>query len=717
MKKNVIFIFFVLLSNFGFGQNLEWAKNVANSNGNYLHSKMTTDNFGNIFIVGQFYGTIDFDPGLGIANLTANANDIFVMKLDPIGNYVWAKSIGSSGQDNSTCIAIDQAGNVIISGTFQGTVDFDPGISNHFITASGSKNGFFLKLSSSGNFIWAKKIDVVSYVPTEIKIDTVGNVYVTGSFESTMDFDLSNNVFNISSYGLSDIFVWKLDTNFKMIWAKRMGGIHFELASSLCVDVNGAVYTTGHFAGTVDFNPGVANYNLTASGTLYSRDLFVSKLDANGNFLWAQSTGGSDYNDNGYSINADLQGDIYVTGSFSGINVDFNFGANNYLMSSIGERDVFILKLKGNSDFIWARQLGSTGIDEGTQVQLDMYNNVLVAGMFQNTIDFDPGIGVRNYTAGGASDGFLYKLDKNGNFVDVKTIQGNGTCVLYSLKIDDFDNIVINSSATGLNDFDPNIGAVVFNSGMCVAKYCNAPNYANLTGINSTVSNTVVTYSIAPSLGATGYIWQVPPGSTILSGQNTTSINVLFGNQSGTVSVTPTNSCGSGTSSVLEIQICNDDLVFTASDTSICIGDCVTLTAASSNSYLWSTGLGIAGGTSSITVCPTTTTQYSVTSTNGNCVSTKKIKIVVGICKQSEEVTNSIIKLYPNPAKTTISIDGIEQGNAIEIYDMPGKLLFTKDAENTNETIDVSQFADGIYLAKIVTVNQEIQIIKFIIKK
>ena len=121
--------------------------------------------------------------------------------------------------------------------------------------------------------------------------DLQGNVYTTGSFQETVDFDPGPEVNNLSSVGRSDVFVQKLDTDGNFLWVKQMGGKYDDTGYDITIDVDGNIITTGHFQKTIDFDPGLGVTNLTSEGKL---DVFVQKLDADGNFMWAKSMGGID---------------------------------------------------------------------------------------------------------------------------------------------------------------------------------------------------------------------------------------------------------------------------------------------------------------------------------------------------------------------------------------------------------------------------------------
>lgn len=322
------------------------------------------DAFGDLYTTGIFRETIDFDPGEGEANLTAEDDDIFVQKLDADGNFIWAKKIGGPGSDQSYSIATDASGNVYTTGYFTETADFDPGEGEAILNSIGTFDIFIQKLDPDGNYLWVRQMGGGSTdFGSSIFVDALGNLYTTGRFRETVDFDPGIETANLSAQG-GDIFIQKLDANGNFLWVKQIGGTAFgpsSLGISITVDDTGNVYTTGYFEGTADFDPGEGSANLTSAG---SRDIFIQKLDVNGDFLWVEKIGGPD-SDVGNSITIDEFGDIYVTGYFTGT-VDFGPGTETSNLTSMG-RDVFVQKLT---------QSMVLGVHEfADQVKLDVYPN------------------------------------------------------------------------------------------------------------------------------------------------------------------------------------------------------------------------------------------------------------------------------------------------------------------------------------------------------
>lgn len=171
----------------------QWAKSIGITTDNSYGFAITTDATGNSLVIGQFGGTVDFDPGAGVANLSANGGtqpDAFVAKYTSAGNYVWAFQIGSATLDDGYSITTDAAGNVHVTGDFTGTADFDPGAGIANLTSTGSYDAFVAKYNSAGAYQWAFKLG--SSNPDfgyGITLDNLGNVIVTGGLGGLADFD------------------------------------------------------------------------------------------------------------------------------------------------------------------------------------------------------------------------------------------------------------------------------------------------------------------------------------------------------------------------------------------------------------------------------------------------------------------------------------------------------------------------------------------------
>ena len=298
---------------------------------------ITTDSEGNILVTGRFEGTVDFAPGPDINNISsAGSFDVFIVKLSSSGTVLWVRKAGGLGTDYGNAIAADSS-NVYIIGNFTGAVDFDPGIDSVILSAIES-DIYVWKLNSAGNLIWVKQMNgtLASY-GSGISVKD-GNVYYTGWFRGSVDFDpnIASTVLTSSSNN-QDIVIARLNSSGHLMWVKQIGGTDSDEGHGIDVDISGNIYTIGYFSSTVDFNPGTGTINLIAEGGV---DIFILKLDPGGNYTWAVRIGGSD-TDVGNAISVTETG-IHTTGGFDG-SVDFDPGVGIFQLTSI--LDIFIHKL------------------------------------------------------------------------------------------------------------------------------------------------------------------------------------------------------------------------------------------------------------------------------------------------------------------------------------------------------------------------------------
>lgn len=442
---------FLFLSN---GQNVkfDWVKKM----GAQFYDQgiaVATDNSGHVYTMGNFQGTSDFDPGAGTASLTSTGfSDIYIQKLDTSGNFVWVKQLGGANWDYGISMNLDASGNILLTGRFQGTSDFDPGTGVANLTSNGSYDIFVVKLDSSGSFQWAKQMGGTSDdVGTDVKADLSGNIYTTGRFRLSVDFDPSAGVDNITTNGSDDIFIQKLGPNGNYIWTKKIGGGNYDAGNSLEIDKNGNILTTGVFQSIVDFDPGAGTHNLTSGGTT-SQDVFILKLDSTGSFVWARAFGNNG-GDRGIAIETDTTGNVYTTGLFSGT-VDFDPGTSISNLTSVGNHDYFIQKLDTGGNFLWAGNIGG----DVYSLITDISGNVYLTGKFSGTADFNPGTGTTNLTSVGYDDIFIEKLSTNGNFLWVKRIGGGNYDKGHDLAIDNVGNLYTTGDFQSYVDFDPGQG-------------------------------------------------------------------------------------------------------------------------------------------------------------------------------------------------------------------------------------------------------------------
>ncbi len=389
---------------------------------------VTTDKFGNIYVAGIFSGTVDFDPGSSVFNLTSNGYiDVFALKLDSSGNFIWAKSAGGTGFDRAAHMEVDINGNVYLLGNFENTVDFNPGSAVLNVSSNGGTDYFLQKFDSSGTFQWVKTFGSSSNdLGGSLLVDDIGNLYVTGCFQGTLDFDPSTLVSNKTSNGDKDAFIQKLSAAGNFQWVQTFGGPGDDLIMNITSDGMGHFYITGSFEDSVDFDPGT-NVNMQYSSSY--EDAYVEKFDLNGNMVWVK-TMGSNKHHKGIGI-VSTGAYIYTIGWCQGT-ADYDPGPDTFNITAQGNQfDTFVQKLDSDGDFVWAFAQGGKNYDIPTDIKVDANGNLLTSGYFEDTADFDPGFSRFKMESNGGGDVFVQKLSECDALTGTEKITA---CVQYTWK-------------------------------------------------------------------------------------------------------------------------------------------------------------------------------------------------------------------------------------------------------------------------------------------
>ena len=465
---------------------LNWAKGMGGTGADQA-SAATSDAANHVISTGFFYGTVDFDPGPSVFQLTAfGSADIFVQKLDQNGNFLWAVQLGGLQFDKGNDVVCDPAGNIYITGSFQDIADFDPGSGIYALNAGATQTNeaFVVKLDPSGNLVWARQLGGPSSSDEGkgIALDGSGNVITTGAFNNTGDFDPGNGSYNLTP-AFYDIYISKLDNAGNFVFAKKMGGPGIEMPYDLSVDGNGNIYSTGYFQNGADFDPGNGSYPLSSAG---GTDIYVSKLTSAGLFSYAIGIG-STANDRGYAIYSDNTGNAFVTGNFQGT-ADFDPGPGVFNLSSAGSTDAFILKLNPQGNMQFALRVGGPSSDKGTAISSDLNGNILCAGDFMSTADFDPSSNVFNMSSAGFNDIYLVQLNANGLFSTALRIGDSLDDAPYAVFVNAANRVHLAGEFSASPDFDPGAGSYVLSSNGSSDAFVMQFNHCQPTNGKSTVT-------------------------------------------------------------------------------------------------------------------------------------------------------------------------------------------------------------------------------------
>ena len=358
-----------------------------------------------------------------ITTIESSSSNSVQSRLAGISSTSYAVTFGGTTGDFPSNVVVDSLGNAYITGDFQNTVNFGSGN----ITSSGGKDIFIAKFDTTGSLEWVKTYGDSSFDRgLDIAIDSSDNIYVTGYFIDTINFGGGNVTVTDPSSGGSDLFVLKLNSSGEFQWVYTVGGSNNDNGKGIDVDSSGNVYISGIFKDTVNFGGG----DITSYGNF---DIFVLKLNSSGVFQWVYHAGGTG-NDQAYPISVDTNGNVLVAGYF--------FDTANFTPASCtskGSADIFVLKLTASGLLNFIRCFGSSSVDYPWGVDFDSAGNAYITGGFSNTINFDCG----NTTSSGSQDIFVMKLNSSGNCQWVYTVGDSDMDFGWALETDSSNNSYI----------------------------------------------------------------------------------------------------------------------------------------------------------------------------------------------------------------------------------------------------------------------------------
>ncbi len=338
-----------------------------------------------------------------------------------------------------------------------------------------------------------------------VRTDASGNIYTTGQFTGTVDFDPGAGVSTLTSIASGyDMYISKFDAYGNFIWAKQLAtqpgsASSTNRADGLVIDNQGNLYVSGAFYQTVDFDPGAGLSTLTTG--IYA-EKFVLKLNTCGEFVWVRKHGISSAGTTA-DIAIDNANNIYLAGPLP--NATITIGT--FTITSAGNWDGYVAKMDVLGNFLWAKRIGSSGVDYFTDVKTNSTGSVILTGLFSNTVDFDPNAGVANLTSAGSYDAFVLTLDASGNYVWAKRTGNAGDDAARELVITGTNDIILMGDYTGTVDFDPNAGVQNLTSAggkdISVLRLSSAGNYVWAGSMGSATDN----YGRAMSIDAANNVY------------------------------------------------------------------------------------------------------------------------------------------------------------------------------------------------------------------
>lgn len=690
MKKTVIL--FLAMSAFcvSKAQNFQWAKSISGGGNSDVGNAVTTDVNGNVYVIGSFTGTADFDPGANTANLTAvgSGSSVFFSKYDSNGNYVWAKRIGHPTENcEGNNIKIDANGNIFITGGFTGLVDFDPTASTSgtfelYAGANSSTNAFVAKYDNNGNPLNAISIGSSSYDNgLDLAIDEANNIYITGNFVGTVNFNPTGTAIITSAPAANNnAFFAKYTNTLSYVYAKSIEcqANSGSLGKSIEFDTHGNILLAGEFSGTADFNTGALVNNLTGTSSGYL-DGFIAKYDSLGNYRWAIKVGGMG-SDLIRDISTDSSDNVFVTGYFNEFTsspLDFDPGAGVANLSSFGFADGFFAKYDSLGNYSWAKRFGgitaaSPNTEMGESITVDKQTgDVYILGTSYQSVKYDDNSTVITLSASGHSL-FMAKCDNDGNYLWVSSIGNLFHEYGKSLCLDQNNNIICTGkfwSASYPPDFDPNLEVHTLTSvsltDVFIAKY-NCGTFA---------SDSAATCN-------SNYTWN----------GNTYTTSGIYN-----ITVPVSGSCDS----IYTLKLTIDGIQDLTTTT---VGNTLTANQSGVN-YQWidcNNNNAAISGENAQTFNPSISGNYAVVLSNTNCSDTTAcINFTFSSVGINKLENNGNLQIYPNPASNSVSLTNIVKGSTIKILDVTGKLIYNQKVNSSSGIIETTTWSNGMYFIQI----------------
>lgn len=436
---------------------LEWAVQLSDNSVQTVKDQVVDDS-GYTYTVGEFAGTVDFNPSGSIYNLTASGSsrDIYITKLDSDGNLVWAVNIGNGNDEVVNDIAYDNNGYLILTGTFLQTVDFDPGIGSSTLTSTSNyRTAFILKLTTDAQFEWAKNPNWRTE-GVGVHVGPNGDVYAalnTTEAQPGQIISFPGSGWSFASVA-AEFFVWKLSAAGATQWVKEgeNGGVQQLPSRSIIVDGSDNVVVVGKYLGSTTFlDLGAFGGPNNISG-VSGDDGFVFKLNSSGIYQWHR-TFTSSSTVRCTAVHYVDDNSFLIGGNFTG-SVNFNPPLATFSHTAAGSFDGFLLEMDYQNTVLSSYSFGGTGIEWIRDLSSDDQGGRYVAGRFTGTADFDGTSNIYNLSSEGSEDAFLLKTTSNGSFSWAFNYGSSGDEEMFA--VTNFnDAIYVGGNFQGTIDMDP----------------------------------------------------------------------------------------------------------------------------------------------------------------------------------------------------------------------------------------------------------------------
>lgn len=476
MKKIVVFFSLSIFFAFSYAQTPDWKwVRKGTSLGCNQGNAITSDNFENIYVVGEYQNSVVFNSTTGAIGLTSSgATDVFLTKYDSTGSLLWAKSAGGVSGDYGQDIAFKD-GFLYITGYFGNIATFD----TITLNAQSATNIFVAKYNMNGNVQWAKKYggNLAMALPTCIDVND-NAIIVGGLFYDKFIYGIDTITSNDN--GISeDLLIMKLDTLGNIQWVKAPGTVWRDYVYDVARDSLENIYVTGFFNGTITFD--------TISVTASNENMFLTKYDSSGNAVWVDHPVGVGINwGDGIKV---YKSKIYVCGK-TGWDCTFDTITLSFVG---GTEDGFIARYNLNGNVEWAKKVATRGNDRLIDLSITSDGNIAVTGTIGDSLIY----GNDTLFSLDARDLFVGKYDLNGNYIWMKRAGSTSPEYAIGVHADAFGNVY----STGHYENPADFGQYIITGFSCNDMYVGKINSNPPLGINESENKNSLTLSPNPTCG------------------------------------------------------------------------------------------------------------------------------------------------------------------------------------------------------------------------
>jgi len=335
--------------------------------------------------------------------------------------------------EHSYGVAVDGFNNIYVVGDYIGECDFDPGPGEDIHISTNSYGGqptfdaFLVSFTTAGDLRWARTWggnakgafgEEWEDAGRDVICGPTDYIYVVGSFNNTVDFDPGAESVEHFAGDADQTFLSKFDSSGDFVWVKVWGDPSQEdYGMGLAINPDEYIYASGFYRGSIDLDPGPGIDEHPSNG---DTDIFLTKFDLDGNFTWGHTWGDEGTDANWGAIDVAASSDIFITGSFQSNTIDLDPGPDIDEHTSGANTNFYLVRLDSDGAYKWGRSWGGNPILQDTNVALDIEvcgNGVsYISGGFEDTVDFDPGPGVDEHSTDGSRNAFLCKMAGDGYF-------------------------------------------------------------------------------------------------------------------------------------------------------------------------------------------------------------------------------------------------------------------------------------------------------------